>query len=144
MRIAIQRLGKAENMSFGEIPATGLKDAEKYFEQGLKKLRRFERMIDLIFILSDQEVIEVQQLEENGKDERYLVIDENVPKDLRPLLDELSDIIGLSRHNRFRVTERVANIEDDEITIQTRSVMAMMEFMSRGLRFLRSISSKVG
>jgi hypothetical protein len=133
MRIAIQRLGKAENMSFGEIPATGLKDAEKYFEQGLKKLRRFERMIDLIFILSDQEVIEVQQLEENGKDERYLVIDENVPEDMQPLLVELKGIIGLSSYNRYRITERVANIKEDEITIQTRSVMAMMEFMARGV-----------
>ena len=133
MRIAIQRLGKAENMSFGEIPVTGLKDAKKHFGQGLKKLKRFERMIDLIFMLSDQEVIEVQQIEENGEDERYFVINKNIPEDMQPSLDELKEIVGLSSYNRYRITERVANIKDDEITIQTRSVMAMMEFMARGV-----------
>ena len=63
MRIGIQRLGAAENMSFGEIPATGYGDSKTQFEDELKKLKRFERMIELIFILSDREVIEVQQVE---------------------------------------------------------------------------------
>ena len=133
MRIAVQRLGKAENMSFGEVPVSGLEDVKKQFGKDLKKLKRFERIIDLIFILSDEEVIEVQHIEANGEDERYFVIDDNVPEDLQPLLDELKEIVGLTGHNRFRITERVANIKDDEVTIQTRSVMAMMEFMARGV-----------
>jgi hypothetical protein len=133
MRIGIQRLGAAENMSFGEIPATGYGDSKTQFEDELKKLKRFERMIELIFILSDREVIEVQQVEKDEKSERYFLIAEEVPEDLRPLLGELRQIIGLSNRTRFRITERVTNIKDDEISIQTRSVMAMMEFMARGV-----------
>ena len=53
--------------------------------------------------------------------------------ELRPLLDELRRLIGLSNRNRFRITERVTNLKDDEISIQTRSVMAMMDFMARGV-----------
>jgi hypothetical protein len=133
MRIAIQRLGATENMSFGEIPASGDSDSKTQVESDFKKLKRFERMIDLIFILSDSEVIEVQEVEENDKSERYLIIAEEIAEDLRPRLDELRQLIGLSNRNRFRITDRVTNLKDDEISIQTRSVMAMMEFMARGV-----------
>ena len=133
MRIAVQRLGTAENMSFGEIPASGDSGSKTQIESDLKKLKRFERMINLIFILSDSEVIEVQLVEENGKTERYLMIAEEVAEDLRPMLGELRQLIGLSNRNRFRITDRVTNLKDDEISIQTRSVMAMMEFMARGV-----------
>jgi hypothetical protein len=133
MRIAIQRLGTSENMSFGEIPAAGDSDSKTQVESDFKKLKRFERMIDLIFILSDSEVIEVQLVEEEGKSERYLIIAEEVAEDLRPMLGELRQLIGLSNRNRFRITDRVTNLKDDEISIQTRSVMAMMEFMARGV-----------
>ena len=133
MRIAIQRLGATENMSFGEIPASGYSDSKTQVDSDFKKLKRFERMIDLIFILSDNEVIEVQEVEEDDKSERYLIIAEEVAENLRPRLDELRQLIGLSNRNRFRITDRVTNLKDDEISIQTRSVMAMMEFMARGV-----------
>jgi hypothetical protein len=133
MRIAIQRLGATENMSFGEVPATGYSGLKTQVESDLKKLKRFERMINLIFLLSDSEIIEVQRIEKNGKKERYLMIAGEVAEDLRPMLDELRQLIGLSNRNRFRITDRVTNIKEDEISIQTRSVMAMMEFMARGV-----------
>ena len=133
MRIGIQRMGALENMSFGEVAATGLEDTKTEFTRGLQKLKRFERMIQLIFILADREIIEVQLVTENGKDERHFIIAERVPADLRPLLNELKGLIGLSNRNRFRITDRVTNLKDDEISIQTRSVMAMMEFMARGV-----------
>ena len=133
MRIGIQRLGALENMSFGEVAATGLEDTKTAIARDRQKLKRFERMIQLIFILSDREVIEVLQVTENGKEQRYFIIAETVPDDLRPLLDELKGLIGLSNRNRFRITQRATNVRDDEISIQTRSVMAMMEFMARGV-----------
>jgi hypothetical protein len=133
MRIGIQRFGAAENMSFAEVPATGYGDSKTQFESDFKKLKRFERMIELIFTLSDSEVIEVQEVKENKKAVRYLLIAEEVPDNLRPMLDELRKLIGLANRNRFRITDRVTNLKDDEISIQTRSVMAMMEVMSRGV-----------
>jgi hypothetical protein len=133
MRIGVQRLGTAENMSFGELPAFGYVKTETRFAPDLKKLKRFERMVELIFILSDREAIEVQQVEEEGKNRSDLIIAKNVPQDLRPMLSELRRLIGLSNRTRFRITDRVTNLKDDEISIQTRSVMAMMEFMARGV-----------
>jgi len=133
MRIGIQRLGAVENMSFGELPATGYIDSKTQFESDFKKLKRFKRMIELIFLLSDREVIEVLQIEKDGKSESYFLIAEEVPEDLRPMLGELRQLIGLTNRNQFRITDRVTNIKDDEISIQTRSVMAMMEFVARGV-----------
>jgi hypothetical protein len=133
MRIGIQRLGATENMPFAEVTAPGYVAPKTQSQRDFEKLKRFERLIRLIFILSDSEVIEVQQVEEDGKDEQYLLISEEVPKDLRPMLDELRQLIGLTNRNRFRITERVTNVKDDEISIQSRSVMAMMEFMARGV-----------
>ena len=133
MRIGLQRLGAVENMSFGEVPATGYIDSKTQIESDFKKLKRFERMIELIFILSDSEVIEIQHIEEDGQSESYLLIAEEVPEDLRPMLGELRQLIGLTNRNRFRITDRVTNLKEDEISIQTRSVMAMMEFVARGV-----------
>jgi len=133
MRIGLQRLGAVENMSFGEVPATGYIDSKTQIESDFKKLKRFERMIELIFILSDSEVIEIQHIEEDGQSESYLLIAEEVPEDLRPMLGELRQLIGLTNSNRFRITDRVTNLKEDEISIQTRSVMAMMEFVARGV-----------
>ena len=53
MRIGIQRLGALENMSFGEVLATETEDTKTAFARDLQKLKRFERMIQLIYILSD-------------------------------------------------------------------------------------------
>jgi hypothetical protein len=133
MRIGIQRLGAVENMSFGELPASGSIDAKTQSDADFKKLKNFERMVQLIFVLGDREVIEVQQVEENGKDVSYLMFAEDVPKDLRAMLMELRQTIGLTNRNQFRITDRVTHIKDDEISIQTRSVMGMMEFMARGV-----------
>ena len=132
MRIGIQRLGSVENMSFA-VPATLHGDVKKSHESDLKKIKRFERMMELIYVLSNREIIEVQQVEEYAQNERYLVIAEQVPEDLRPLVAEMRQLIGLTEGNRFRITDRVTNLKDDEISIQTRSVLAMMEFMARGV-----------
>ena len=133
MRVGIQRLGAVENMSFGEIPPAGYIDAKTQLESDFRKLKRFQRMIELIFILSDNEVIEVQQVEEDGQRESSFIIADEIPDNLRPLLGELRQLLGLTNRNRFRITDRVTNLKDDEISIQTRSVMAMMEFMARGV-----------
>ena len=133
MRIGIQRLGATENMSFAEVPAVKSLDLEAHTKRDFKKLKNFQRLIELIFILSDQEAIEVQQVEEEEKEKQYLLIAKDVPENLQPELNELRELIGLGNGNRFRITQRVTNIKDDEISIQTRSVMAMMEFMARGV-----------
>jgi hypothetical protein len=131
MQIGLQRIGTAENMSFSEVRHP------KQRESDLQQLENFQRVIEVLFILSDEGVIEVQVEpgdEETGKKtEHHLVIDKQVPESMRPVLAELRQLIGARHHNRFQITERTTEIRDDEIDIQARSVMAMMKFMARGV-----------
>jgi len=131
MQIGLQRIGTAENMSFAEVRHP------KQRESDIQQLMSFQRVIELLFILSDEGVIEVQVDpgdEKTGKKrEHYLVIDDQVPEPMRPVLAELRQLIGAKHHNRFRITERTTAISDDEIAIQARSVMAMMKYMARGI-----------
>jgi len=52
---------------------------------------------------------------------------------MRPELAELRQLLGITNANRFRITARTADISENEISIQTRSVMAIMKFMARGV-----------
>jgi hypothetical protein len=131
LRVGLHRLGAAKNMSFGEVRV------RRTILSELKKLERFTRAIELLFILTDGEVVEVQQVkgdEEAGTEaEQYLVITDEVPEDLRPALAEFRKLIGIPEGNRFLITTRTTDVGVNEIAIQTRSVMAMIKFMARGI-----------
>jgi hypothetical protein len=131
MQIGVQRIGTVENMSFAEVPIEGQRAID------LKNLERFFRAIELLAILSDSEVAEVQQVTGDKKagttNKYYLVISDKVPEPMRPLLAELRQLIGLANGRRFMITERTTDLAQDEVTIQTRSVMAMIKFISRGV-----------
>jgi len=131
MQIGLQRIGTAQNMSFSTVRHQRQRDND------LQRLVSFQRVIELLFVLSDEGVLEVQVYpgdEETGKKlAHYLVISDHIPEHLRSVVAELRQGIGAKNHNRFLITERTADLKDDDIAIQARSVMAMIEFMSRGV-----------
>jgi hypothetical protein len=131
MRIGVHRFGAAENMSFGEVRIKRTNSSE------LKNLEQFARAIELLLILSDGEVVEVHRVkgdaEKGIEPEQYFVIANEVSEDLLPMLAEFRQLTGTTGFNRFRITDRITNLKDEEITIQTRSVVAMMKFMARGI-----------
>jgi hypothetical protein len=103
-------------------------------KQDLEKLERFHRVLELFGLLGEAEVTEVQQVKKDETVERYLVFEEIVPEDLRPLVREAKQLVGLSPDlNRFRITERFTTIKDDEVSIQTRALMGIMEFLAKGI-----------
>jgi hypothetical protein len=95
---------------------------------------KWRGIIDLLMVLGDREAIEVHLERKDNTDQRYLVFAEQVSKDLLPMINETKKLLGLNPgRNIFRITERFTRLQDDEISIQTRSVMAMMGFMSKGI-----------
>jgi len=134
MKIGIQRIGAVENMSFGSIPAPGDIDHEKQLKRDFEKLKRFQRVIDLLMVIGEREAVEVHLVKKDDIDKRYLIFEEKAPKDLLPMINEVKKLLGLKPdHNIFRITKRFTRLQDDEISIQTRSGMAMMGFMSKGV-----------
>ncbi len=133
MQIGLQRFGAAENMSFGAIPIPEISDLQTQFQQDLKKLKRFQRVIQLLVNLSAAGAYEVKRVEVNGSNKHQLVFREPMPKEVLPMVTELKNLLGLSNGNTFLFTGRLTGTKENEITIQTRSVLAMMSFLSRGV-----------
>jgi hypothetical protein len=145
MQIGIHRIGAAKNMSFGEVRLI------QQFESDLKKLENFTRVIQLISILSDAEIIEFQRriVDENTikedakivKEEKkpdletaqYLVIVDEVPENMRARLAEFQELTGISNRKLIKMTTRTSNVKGEELVIQTRSVMAIIKFLGRGI-----------
>ena len=90
-------------------------------------------MILTLAELSQEEAFEV--IRERGEESAtlFLVFEENVTSEIRDRVQELKRELGLEpNRNVFRITGRYTRRQADEITIQTRSLMAMMSFISRG------------
>jgi hypothetical protein len=133
MQIGLERIGNIENMSFGAVPAPGDFDRAKQFRKDLEKLKRFQHLIQTLAELSQEEAFEV--IRERGEESAtlFLVFEENVTSEIRDRVQELKRELGLEpNRNVFRITGRYTRRQADEITIQTRSLMAMMSFISRG------------
>ena len=133
MEIGIQRIGAVENMSFGAIPPHGEIEHQAQFQRDIDKLQRFQHLMKMLVRLSEVEAYEVRIVEKNGTKERHFIISEEVPEEVQPTVRELRQLLGLSNRNTFRFTDRLTGTKDDEISIQTRSVLAMMSFLSRGV-----------
>ena len=109
-------------------------DRSLRLKQDFEKLERFHRVLELFELLGEADLIEVQQVKKGKTVERYLVFEEIAPEDLRFLVREVKQLVGLSPDvNRFRITERLTGIKDDEVSLQTRGLMGIMRFLARGI-----------
>ncbi len=134
MTTTLQRINDVENMGFGQVPAPGDVDIAHQFEREEQKLQRFQQVLRLIMVLLDREALEVQRRGDEQSGLPYLHFAKDLPLELQSLADELKRELKLDpRRNTFRITNRTTERRPDEITIQSRSLMSMMSFLSRGI-----------
>ncbi len=131
----INRINDVENLSFDIAPAAGDVDSELQLRRDVENFRRFRRVIELLVGLAKEEVIELQRVEvEDESSLPQLVFDREIPEDYRPLVDELKNLLDLENgRDVFRVTTRLTRRKPDEITIQSRSLLAIMSFLAKGV-----------
>ena len=135
MEIGLQRIGDVENMSFGAVPAPGDMDRANQFRKDLEKLKRFQRLIRRLMELADEEAFEVSRGKGEDSATRYFVFDVNASGEIRGRIQELKRELGLDPdRNVFRITGLYTRRQSDELTVQSRSVMAMMSFLGRGTK----------
>jgi hypothetical protein len=133
MEVGLQRIGNIENMSFGAVPAPGDIDRANQFRKDLEKLKRFQHLIRTLAELSEEKAFEVYRGRGEESGTLYFAFDENATSEIRDRVQELKRELGLDpNRNVFRITGRYTRRQTDEITIQPRSLMAMMSFISRG------------
>ncbi len=95
---------------------------------------RFQNLISVILRLQLYGAIEVQRREGDEKTQRFLMITGNRDPEVAALVDEFRKILSLDpARNVFRITDRRMGRAADEITVQTRSVLQIMAFLSKGI-----------
>ena len=129
----INRINDVENLSFEVAPTTRDVEKDQQLRQDIENIRRFQRVIELLLDLTEQEVIELQR-PEGDSGLPNLVFDYDVPQAFQPAVAELRDLLNLdTKRDVFRVTTRLARRNPDEITIHSRSLLAIMSFLAKGV-----------
>jgi hypothetical protein len=127
-RVAVERFGETKNMSFAapEVVAQAGEQASH--------LIRYDHVVNIIMELIEAGVVESTQTEHDGDDRLTVAFSESMSPELMELANELKALLGLDpERNEFYVTDRKVGRADDEILIQTRSMLAVLSFLSLGV-----------
>jgi len=126
-------MNNVENLSFSPYPASDEIAQKKQIQDSLERFREFKRVIKIFLMLITAEIIEVR-VDRGDPTIHDLVVTENVAPEYQPLLDEMRSTLGLDPgRNSFRITSRATGLQPNEISIQTRSLLAIMGFLSKGV-----------
>jgi hypothetical protein len=127
-RIAVERFGETQNMSFS---ATKLVDQAG--EQA-ENLTRYDHVVNSIMKLGDAGVVETVQ--SGVADETRLTVRfaRSMSAEQMETAAELKSLLGIHPdRNEFYVTDRILGRAEDEVLIQTRSMLAVLSFLGLGV-----------
>ena len=110
-------------------------------ERDIERFENFRNVILVMLKLFDLNLLELQNRPGmKSSDQRpetapYLVLAKPRTAEGLRLTTEFRSVLGLDpQRTEFRVTERLTGRDPDEITIQSRSLLAIMSFLSRGVQ----------
>jgi len=127
-RVAVERFGETKNMSFAasEVVAQSGEQASH--------LIRYDHVVNIIMELVEAGVVESAQTENDGEERLTVMFSGSMSPELMEEAAELKALLGLDpERNEFYVTERVVGRADDEVLVQTRSMLAVLSFLSLGV-----------
>lgn len=127
-RVAVERFGETKNMSFA---------APKVVTQAGEQasyLIRYDNVVNIIMELAEAGVVESTQTEYDSGERLTVRFSRSMSPELMEAATELKTLLGLDpERNEFYVTDRVVGRADDEVLIQTRSMLAVLSFLSLGV-----------
>jgi hypothetical protein len=127
-RIAVERFGETRNMSFAA-PEVVAQSGEQ-----ASHLIRYDHVVNIIMELVEAGVVESAQTENDGEERLTVMFSGSMSPELMEEAAELKALLGLDpERNEFYVTERVVGRADDEVLVQTRSMLAVLSFLSLGV-----------
>ncbi len=130
----INRINDILNFSFTAIPPPGEVELRRQRQNDIENAMRFQHLIRLLLVLEERGIIEFQAKHAGKNEFPTLIIRRNVSGSERALVKEFRSMLGLKpEYDTFRIIQRVAGRKEDEITIQTRSLLAIMAFVSKGV-----------
>ena len=127
-RIAVERFGDTQNMSFSAAAVVADADAQ------VNKLTRYDHVVNIMKELGRAGAFEVILTEIDSEERQTVRFAESLSPELMDAATELKSLLGLHPdRNEFYVTDRVVGRADNEILIQTRSMLAILSFLSLGV-----------
>jgi len=127
-RIAVERFGETQNMGFSTT------EVVTHADEQVNYLVRYDRVVNIMKELGKAGVIEVIQTELDGEERQTVRFAESMSPELMDAANELKSLLGLHPdRNEFYVTDRIVSRADNEILIQTRSMLAIMGFLGLGV-----------
>ena len=132
-RIAVERFGETKNMGFSAHKVVAQADEQASY------LIRYDHVVNSIMELAEAGVVESTQTELDGEERQAVRFAESMSPELMEAATELKTMLGLDPdRNEFYVTDRIVGRTDDEVLIQTRSMLAVLSFSKSGCRSARS------
>ncbi|MCK5915649.1 MAG: hypothetical protein KAG92_05890, partial [Deltaproteobacteria bacterium] len=133
MTIGLQHINNARNMGPTLVPSPGEVNMDEQHIEEVKNLNKFSKILKLMLILTEKGVLEVQQ--SKGKDKTVsLHFSKSQNSATQQQIAEFKSILNLdSKIDVFRIVNRAINRQPDEISIQSRSLLSMMTFLSKGV-----------
>ncbi len=139
--IGIERINDVENMSADFNGARTQLSRQGKVENEIEKYLRFKELVDLKLELLRRRVMEFTRGEDDGS--IYLVIEPYMPPDAINLLSKFRRRLNLDPDTtEYRVVGRTTKRDDKEISIQTRSLLGIMNFLSKGIDIPDTLSEK--
>ena len=130
--IGIERINDVENMSAGLNGVQTQYYMQVNAENEIEKYHRFKDLVDLMLELMRRRVMEFTRDEDD--DSIYLTIAPYLAPDAIDLLNTFRRRLNLDSDTlEYRVVGRTTKRHNDEISIQTRSLLGMMNFLTKGI-----------
>jgi len=134
IQVAISRINHIQNMGFSQMPSPGGKPGVGQLNYELQRLEEFQGLLVLLLKLEDSGAMEVQRHRKGDSYQVYLHLQPNPSPEHQSMIRKFKQLLELDEAvNIFRLTGRITDRGKDEITMQSRSLMAIMSFLSRGI-----------
>ena len=130
--MTIERVNDVHNIGFGPVPPLTERALSEQTKRDRDLYKRFQHLIRLSAELRRFGAIEIER--GASPDDSFLVIADEVAPEVELLVEEFREILDLdSKINRFKFVDDTTRRAADEITVEGRSLIGIMYFLSRGV-----------
>jgi len=134
LKAGVERINDVRNLSFAAVPPPGELDLRRQIDKNLRDARVYHRVVRLMLTLSARGALRARVSSDEAAETRTIVFQATDEAETNALIAELKERLGLDpTRNEYRFANRIASRKPNEIAVQTRSLLAMMQYLSKGV-----------
>jgi len=134
LKAGVERINDVRNLSFAAVPPPGELDLRRQIDKNLRDARVYHRVVRLMLTLSARGALRARVSSDDAAETRTIVFQATGEAETDALIAELKEHLGLDpTRNEYRFANRIASRKPNEIAVQTRSFLAIMQYLSKGV-----------